>query len=88
MEAKIIRDKNQVLCEEKQNYTILANLLSPFSYYRMKGMTNSNLNNQVVENVILTFMKWRQNDKVGSLQIAIQSCKLLHDTSNAVLYKL
>ena len=29
-------------------------------------------------------IKWRQNDKVGSLQIAIQSCKLLHDTSNAV----
>lgn len=28
--------------------------------------------------------KWRDNDKVGSLQIAIQSCKLLHDTSNAV----
>jgi hypothetical protein len=30
-------------------------------------------------------MKWENNDKVGSLQIAIQSCKLLHDTSNAVL---
>ena len=30
-------------------------------------------------------IKWKQNDKVGSLQIAIQSCKLLHDTSNAVL---
>ena len=29
-------------------------------------------------------IKWKQNDKVGSLQIAIQSCKLLHDTSNAV----
>ncbi len=29
-------------------------------------------------------MKWKNNDKVGSLQIAIQSCKLLHDTSNAV----
>ena len=28
--------------------------------------------------------KWSQNDKVGSLQIAIQACKLLHDTSNAV----
>lgn len=28
--------------------------------------------------------KWKNNDKVGSLQIAIQSCKLLHDTSNAV----
>jgi hypothetical protein len=29
-------------------------------------------------------IKWKQNDKVGGLQIAIQSCKLLHDTSNAV----
>lgn len=28
--------------------------------------------------------KWKENDKVGTLQIAIQSCKLLHDTSNAV----
>jgi hypothetical protein len=28
--------------------------------------------------------KWKDNDKVGSLQITIQSCKLLHDTSNAV----
>ena len=28
--------------------------------------------------------KWDKNDKVGSLQISIQSCKLLHDTSNAV----
>jgi hypothetical protein len=28
--------------------------------------------------------KWDLNDKVGSLQIAIQACKLLHDTSNAV----
>jgi hypothetical protein len=28
--------------------------------------------------------KWAQDDKVGGLQIAIQACKLLHDTSNAV----
>lgn len=28
--------------------------------------------------------KWEKNDKVGALQISIQSCKLLHDTSNAV----
>jgi hypothetical protein len=32
-------------------------------------------------------MKWKENDKVGSLQIAIQACKLLHDTSNAVLQR-
>jgi hypothetical protein len=32
--------------------------------------------------------KWKDNDKVGSLQIAIQSCKLLHDTSNAVKFYL
>ena len=30
-------------------------------------------------------LKWKENDKVGSLQITIQACKLLHDTSNAVL---
>ena len=29
--------------------------------------------------------RWDKGDKVGSLQIAIQSCKLLHDTSNAVI---
>jgi hypothetical protein len=28
--------------------------------------------------------KWKKQDKVTSLQIAIQSLKLLHDTSNAV----
>jgi len=28
--------------------------------------------------------KWDTGDKVGTLQIAIQACKLLHDTSNAV----
>lgn len=28
--------------------------------------------------------KWKVNDKVGSLQITIQACKLLHDTSHAV----
>ena len=32
--------------------------------------------------------KWKTNDKVGSLQIAIQSCKLLHDTSNGVVHVL
>lgn len=28
--------------------------------------------------------KWEKNDKVGALQISIQACKVLHDTSNAV----
>jgi hypothetical protein len=32
--------------------------------------------------------KWEKQDKVASLQITIQSLKLLHDTSNAVLLKL
>lgn len=32
--------------------------------------------------------KWAQDDKVGGLQIAIQACKLLHDTSNAVIFNL
>jgi hypothetical protein len=32
--------------------------------------------------------KWAQDDKVGGLQIAIQACKLLHDTSNAVNFNL
>ncbi len=28
--------------------------------------------------------KWAEEDKVACLQIAIQACKLLHDSSNAV----
>lgn len=41
---------------------------------------------KIVENMKKELeIKWRENDKVGSLQIAIQACKLLHDTSNAVL---
>ena len=28
--------------------------------------------------------KWAQDDKVACLQLAIQACKLLHDSSNAV----
>ena len=30
--------------------------------------------------------KWKKQDKVASLQVTIQSCKLLHDTSNAKLH--
>lgn len=32
--------------------------------------------------------KWKKQDKVTSLQVAIQSLKLLHDTSNAVLFNI
>jgi hypothetical protein len=40
---------------------------------------------KIIENMKTEMQgKWNQNDKVGSLQIAIQSSKLLHDTSNAV----
>jgi hypothetical protein len=31
--------------------------------------------------------KWEKNDKVGALQISIQACKVLHDTSNAVIIR-
>lgn len=30
--------------------------------------------------------KWAQEDKVACLQLAIQACKLLHDSSNPVFY--
>lgn len=44
---------------------------------------------RILENMKLELRaKWRENDKVGSLQIAIQSCKLLHDTSNARFHAL
>jgi hypothetical protein len=40
---------------------------------------------RILENMKMDLQaKWKDNDKVGSLQITIQACKLLHDTSNAV----
>lgn len=30
--------------------------------------------------------KWAQEDKVACLQLAIQACKLLHDSSNPVIF--